>query len=102
MIKVRTEIFDGHWDATTEVNVDEVLFRQAVRPLDMPAPNSPAAARMFCSDAATIKMVGTDRAVLAKKISAAITHQLLEYMAKQDTVMGYEVVATTDRNTQGN
>lgn len=100
MIKVRTEIYDGHWVAAKEVLVDEVMFRKTIMPIDFPKPHSPVFASIFCTDSATIKMVGTDRKVLAEKLSKAITDQLLEYMAKQDTVMGYEVVATADRNTQ--
>jgi len=92
MIRVRTTVIDKYFDATTDVQVDGFLFRDAMQPLDLPKPNAPAAATIFCTPAATIKMVMQDRNVLAKEISEAITDQLLEFMAKQDTVMGYKVM----------
>ena len=94
MIRVRTTVIDKYFDASTEVDVDDFLFRKATHPLDLPNPNAPAAATTFCTDLATIKMVMNDRNVLAKKISDAITWQLLNFMSQHDTVMGYKILQT--------
>jgi hypothetical protein len=92
MIQVRTEIMDNYFQACSVVDVDEVLFRKVSEPLDIPRPNAPVSQTIFCTSAAKIKMIQTEREKLAKEISAAVTNQLLEFMAKQDTVMGYKVV----------
>ena len=92
MIKVRTEIFDTYFSAMTDVEVDEILYQKVMQPLDVPSPNADATERMLCTDSATIRFVITKREVLAKKISEAITYQLLDYMSRQDTVMGYKVI----------
>lgn len=93
MIKVRASVFDNYWQGETEVVVGEDIFRKVMVPLDIPSPNADAIQRMFCSDAATIKMVMTDREVLAKEIAQSLTQQLLDFMSQQDTVMGYKVVS---------
>jgi hypothetical protein len=92
MIKVRTEIFDSCWQGCTDVQVDEILFRQCITPLDIPSPRADAMQTIFCTPTATIKMVMTDREKLSAEISKKITEQLMEFMGKQDTVMGYKVI----------
>jgi hypothetical protein len=92
MIKVRTEIFDSYWQGCTDVQVDEILFRQCITPLDFPSSRADATQTIFCTPMATIKMVMTDREKLSAEISKKITEQLMEFMGKQDTVMGYKVI----------
>jgi hypothetical protein len=92
MIKVRTSIMDNYFDATTEVVVDDILFRRVTQPLDFPSPHADAFSRGLCSSDAMIKMIMTDREILSKEIANAITRQLLDFMKSKDTVMGYKVI----------
>lgn len=96
MFRVRTEIFDNYWIATTEVDIDDFLFKKALRPIDRPKPYATPFERNLCTDAATIKMVMNDREKLAKEIAETVTIQLLNFMSQQDTVMGYKVIKMSD------